>query len=72
MAGESPAAVTPAAVASAPREITATKQSIAGLIRSDTGMNAASTRAKPLLAANRPEISGECFSEFAAIIDSIG
>ena len=31
----------------------------AGLIRRDTGTNAASTRAKPLFAAKRPEISGE-------------
>jgi len=72
IAGKSPATVTPAAVASEPREITATNQSVAGLIRRDTGMNAASTRAKPLFAARRPDISGEWFSTFAAIIDSIG
>ena len=72
MAGKSPATITPAVVASAPREITAMNQSAAGLSRRDTGINAASTRAKLLLAAERPEISGECFSTRAVIIDSIG
>jgi hypothetical protein len=45
-------------------------QSDAGLIRNDTGMTVASTRAKPLFAARRPEISGEGFSTLAVIIDS--
>jgi hypothetical protein len=52
--------------------MTAANQSIAGLTRRDTGLNAASTRAKPLFAAKRPDISGEGFSTFAAIIDSMG
>jgi hypothetical protein len=45
-------------------------QSDAGLIRNDTGMTVASTRAKPLFAARRPAISGEGFSTLAVIIDS--
>src|SRR5205085_8672687 len=70
--GRFPAAVTPPATASAPSEITAMHQSEAGLISRDTGMKAVSTSAKALFAANRPESSGERFSTFAAMIDSIG
>jgi len=59
MTGKSPATVRLAAIASALRETTAMNQSEAGLIGEEAGTNAASRTAKPLVAANRPESSGE-------------